>query len=288
MPDFDDILEDDNFPGETAEDANIDTNVDEDDGVMPDPPEVAEVEDGSDVEEPDGPPPQEDQTPESPVEPTADVDRSDEPSEPVETPPAAQEEPESGILADAEPAPEPDPVVEPPSVGDSTPLGDIEVPVPLETRPPQELPPIGQEGFAPVGDHGDLTGPGAVTVRTLEVGEQVSVEVAQYWDIMMAQISQDTRMKIWETGIMDVQTLLSTPSQNLVKPRGPLTQAMVDEVNAWFAPRGLKMADKPVRAARQALPAVTAGGGEKLATRKMTSGLADSRKEWIKGMKGGR
>jgi hypothetical protein len=138
-----------------------------------------------------------------------------------------------------------------------------------------------------VGEHGDVVGPGAVEIRTLEIGEQVTMEVAQYWDTMMAQLGQGTRMKIWETGITDVQTLLSTPAQNLVHPRGPLTQAMVDEVNAWFAPRGFKLPEKAITP-RASMPPVVAGGGEKLATRQMTSNLAGRRKEWIKGMKGGR
>ena len=105
---------------------------------------------------------------------------------------------------------------------------------------------------------------------------------------MMAELSQATRMTIWEMGITDMQTLLSTSKVDLTKPRGKLVPGQVKEVETWLiANINMKLNEQRLSARSTPLPPVPAlVPGQNVASRGVTPELRARRRAWLKGMKG--
>lgn len=213
--------------------------------------------------------------PESPPGPDP-VEASDMPPETLPVAPAAQQELQSGLEARAAPAP----------VVPAHPANTSAAPDALPPHPSTAV---------------DVTAGGLPAVRlpaapielaaspcTLAPGEEIDAETAKQWDVMLAAVSQPTRLLVWESGIDSMQKLLSTPKSDLVSPRGRFKAGHVKELEDWLIKNlNRKLMESRQAAARSYVPPVPVKAtGDGLATRQMTQGLAAQRQARFAAMSG--
>lgn len=77
---------------------------------------------------------------------------------------------------------------------------------------------------------------------------KIPQEIAFKWDDLMSAVSKSTRDAIWELGITSMETLLKTPEQLLLLPRGPLSVEQLSEVSDFIGNLGYRLSPKPVPA----------------------------------------
>lgn len=94
-------------------------------------------------------------------------------------------------------------------------------------------------------------------------GSKLPKEIVHLWDTMMAGFSNATRNAVWEKGLDSMESLMGTPVTYLLRPRGPMRQAQVDELNAYLATLGYIL---PARMATNRLagrqPGIPVGGNK--------------------------
>lgn len=129
--------------------------------------------------------------------------------------------------------------------------------------------------------------PEEAPLRVLGADEQLDQETARKWDELLAEISQQTRLRVWETNISSLQDLLASPRQDLLQPRGPFAEETLKELEDWLASRlGFRLAESRRAQARAYTPPPVEVGAAQIGSRTMTRELAMQRRARLDAIRG--